>query len=49
MHLVRGETMVYNYVNILLDAMYTVEDDLKVKSRNQAEIGEIGEGHRLLV
>jgi len=29
MHLVRGETLAYNYVQIIADAVFTVETDLK--------------------
>ena len=34
MHLLRGETLAYNYANILLDALYTVENDLKTKTKD---------------
>jgi hypothetical protein len=36
MHLLRAETMAYNYANILLDAIYTVEEDLESGSASKA-------------
>ena len=39
MHLVRGETLAYNYINVLLDAIYSVEKDLQTKSMEELRAG----------
>jgi len=36
MHLLRAEVLAYNYVNIVLDAIYMIEDDLKTMSKEDA-------------
>lgn len=33
MHLVRGESIVYNYVMAIIDAIYMMKNDLKTASR----------------
>jgi hypothetical protein len=39
MHLLRGEVLAYNYAQILADAVFTVENDLKTKTPEQAAKG----------
>jgi hypothetical protein len=39
MHLLRGEVLAYNYAQILADAVFTVENDLKTKTPAQAAKG----------
>lgn len=36
MHLLRGETLAYNYVQIIADAVFTVETDLKTMTAAEA-------------
>lgn len=36
MHLLRGETLAYNYVQIIADAVFTVEKDLKTMTAAEA-------------
>lgn len=40
MHLVRGETLAFNYVQIIADAVFTVETDLKTMSAEEAAKSE---------
>lgn len=40
MHLLRGEVLAYNYAQIIADAVFTVEADLKTKSPEEASKGE---------
>lgn len=40
MHLLRGETLAYNYLHFLADAVFTVEKDLKTMTAEQASKGE---------
>lgn len=40
MHLLRGETLAYNYLHFLADAVFTVEKDLKTMTPEQASKGE---------
>jgi len=40
MHLMRGEVLAFRYSYILLDAMYMVQEDLKLKSQNELIVGE---------
>lgn len=35
MHLIRGEFIAYNYLHILLDAIYMLEEDLKTKTKEE--------------
>lgn len=40
MHLLRGEVLAYNYVQMLADAIFTVEEDLKKKTPHEAAKGK---------
>ena len=40
MHLLRGETLAYNYIQMIADAVFTVERDLKTMSAADASKGE---------
>jgi hypothetical protein len=39
MHLLRGEVLAYNYVQMIADAVFTVENDLKSKTPTEAAKG----------
>jgi hypothetical protein len=41
MHLLRGEVLAYNYVQIIADAVFTVENDLKSKTPAEASKGTV--------
>lgn len=40
MHLLRGEVLAYNYLNMIIDAIFMIEDDLQTKTPEQASLGK---------